>query len=185
MTLDYRIKHYEKSDAEEVSQLIAKTLRTSNSKDLFCGLHRERCKELLAGRRGRKGEGMHVYVTSDGTRIVGCGAIGPFWGKQDESALCSIFVLPEYQGQGVGRSIVETLEQDELFLRARRVEVASSITACEFYRRMDYEFKGDVKTIDEEQLIRMEKTLDRPSSEDNGSANLDCTNPISNIGRLK
>ena len=47
----------------------------------------------------------------------------------------NIFVLPEYQGKGVGRMIMETLENDEYFLRAKRVEIPASITACEFYKK--------------------------------------------------
>lgn len=43
----------------------------------------------------------------------GCGAIGPYWGKEDESSLFTIFVLTDYQGKGVGRRIVETLENDD------------------------------------------------------------------------
>lgn len=35
----------------------------------------------------------------------------------------SVFVLPEYQGRGIGRRIMETLEGDPYFARARRTEV--------------------------------------------------------------
>ena len=50
----------------------------------------------------------------------------------DEVSSLIIFVLSEYQGKGIGRKIIETLEQDEFFLRAKRIEIPSSITACEF-----------------------------------------------------
>ena len=43
-----------------------------------------------------------------------------FWGKQDESILLTIFVLPELHGKGIGRAMIETLEHDEYFLRAKR-----------------------------------------------------------------
>jgi len=71
--------------------------------------------------------------------------------------LFTIFVLPEYQGRGVGRTIIETLEQDEFFMRAKRVEIPASITACEFYRKMGYDFKDGIAEVDEEQLYRLEK----------------------------
>ena len=70
---------------------------------------------------------MHFYVFCEDGKIVGCGAIGPFWGKTDESSLFTIFVLPEYQGRGIGRKIIQTLEADEYFLRAKRVEIPASI----------------------------------------------------------
>ena len=91
------------------------------------------------------------------SQIVGCGAIGSYWGKTDESSLFNIFVLPEYQGKGIGRAIIQTLEQDEYFLRAKRIEIPASITACAFYRKMGYDYKNGVVQVDEEGLYRLEK----------------------------
>lgn len=78
-------------------------------------------------------------------------------GKKDESSLFTIFVLPEYQGKGIGRRIIETLESDEYFLKAKRIEIPASITACQFYRKMGYDYKNGVDIPDEEQLFRLEK----------------------------
>jgi GNAT superfamily N-acetyltransferase len=89
--------------------------------------------------------------------IVGCGAIGPYWGSQTESSLFNIFVHPDYQGRGLGRKIIETLEQDEYFLRANRVEIPASITACQFYRKMGYDYKNGQSEPDEGLLYRLEK----------------------------
>ena len=100
---------------------------------------------------------MHFYVACDEKKIVGCGAIGPYWGKEDESSLFNIFVLPEYQGRGIGKQIIATLEEDEFFLRAKRIEIPSSITAVEFYKKMGYTYKNGFDSIDEEQLYRLEK----------------------------
>ena len=99
----------------------------------------------------------HFYVVEDDNIIIGCGSIGPFWGKEDESGLFTIFVLPEYQGKGVGRLIIETLEKDEYFLRAKRIEIPSSITACQFYRKFGYDYKNGVAELDDEHLYRLEK----------------------------
>ena len=74
-----------------------------------------------------------------------------------ESSLFNIFVLPEYQGKGVGRKIIETLEQDGFFLRAERVEVPASITGVGFYRKLGYEYKNGIDRPDEERLYRLEK----------------------------
>ncbi|WP_425524577.1 GNAT family N-acetyltransferase [Diplocloster hominis] len=49
-----------------------------------------------------------------------------------ECGLVTIFVFPEYQGQGIGRIIIDTLEQDEPFRRAKRIEIGASITVCQF-----------------------------------------------------
>ena len=69
----------------------------------------------------------------------------------------TIFVLPAYQGKGIGSKIIHTLEQDEFFLRAKRIEIPASITAVEFYRKMGYDYKNGVAELDDEQVYRLEK----------------------------
>ena len=54
-------------------------------------------------------------------------------------------------------SIINTLENDEFFLRAKRIEIPASITACGFYKKMGYRHKNGVDTVDDEKLYRMEK----------------------------
>ena len=84
----------------------------------------------------------HFYVIEEDDTIVGCGAIGAYWGSETESSLFSIFVDDSYQGRGYGRKIIETLEQDEYFTRANRIEVPASMSAIPFYRKMGYEHKN-------------------------------------------
>ena len=151
------IRLFRDGDAEEVSALIARTLREVNIRDYSPGyIEKNVASHDAAVIRSRAGW-MHFYVVEDGGKIIGCGAIGPYWGKTDESSLFTIFVLPEYHGRGVGRAIIETLEKDAFFLRARRVEIPASITAAPFYRHMGYDYKNGVTEPDEEQLLRLEK----------------------------
>jgi GNAT superfamily N-acetyltransferase len=98
-----------------------------------------------------------MYVAYLDNEVVGSGAISSFWGSQDESILLTIFVLPELQGKGIGRLLVDTLEKDEYFLRAKRIEIPASITACEFYRKMGYDYKDGINKLDDEGNYRLEK----------------------------
>lgn len=153
----YTVRKFSNSDADEVSALIIKTLRTTNIKDYSEEFIENDVKMFSPEGVIERASWTHFYVICDGDTIVGCGAIGPYWGKEDESSLFNIFVLPEYQGKGVGRKIIETLEQDEFFLRGKRVEIPASITACDFYRKLGYAYKNGVDVVDEEQLFRLEK----------------------------
>lgn len=65
--------------------------------------------------------------------------------------------MPEYQGKGIGRQIIYTLEHDEYFLRAKRIEIPASITAVEFYRKMGYDYKNGTAELDDKQVYRLEK----------------------------
>ena len=157
MSDKYIVRRFHNSDANEVSELIIKTLRTTNIKD-YSEEHIENDVRMFTPDRVIERAGWtHFYVVCYKECIVGCGAIGSYWGKEDESSLFNIFVLPENQGKGVGRKIIETLEKDEYFLRAKRVEIPASITACEFYKKMGYTYKNGIDVVDEEQLFRLEK----------------------------
>ena len=148
-----RIRRIEERDAEAVSALISETMQISNSRDyppeLLRGVPPEKVIE--------RSSWTHFYVVEDGEEIVGCGAIGPYWGKTDESSFFTIFVRPDRQGQGIGRRIVETLEADEFALRARRIEIPASITGLPFYQKMGYSFKPGHEAPDEELIYRLEK----------------------------
>ena len=157
MSDKYIVRRFHNSDANEVSELIIKTLRTTNIKDYSEEYIENDVKIFTPEGVVERASWTHFYVIEDNDIIVGCGAIGSYWGKEDESSLFNIFVLPEYQGKGVGRKIIETLEKDEYFLRAKRVEIPASITACEFYQKMGYKYKNGIDVVDEEQLIRLEK----------------------------
>lgn len=151
------IRRFIPEDAEEVSALITRTLREVNIKDYTAEyleniVQRNRPEDVLERARWT-----HFYVVCEADRITGCGAIGPYWDREDESSLFTIFVHPEYLGKGIGRTIIETLEQDEFFLRAKRIEVPASLTAIPFYLKMGYQFKNGSREPDGELLVRMEK----------------------------
>ena len=151
------IRAFRKEDAGETVQVIADTLRTSNRRDYSAEYIEASIASHSAEVLIERAESGHMYVVCDGAKIIGCGAIAGYWGSLTESILLTIFVLPEYQGRGIGRRIIETLEQDEYFLRARRIEIPASITAVEFYRKMGYDYKNGYAGLDEEQIYRLEK----------------------------
>ena len=151
------IRRFEETDADAVSRLIIETIRISNTKDYSAEMMEELVKREQPADVLNRASWTHFYVVESDDRIVGCGAIGPYWDKQDESSLFTIFVLPEYQGKGIGRMIVETLEKDEYALRSKRIEIPASITGLPFYQRMGYTFKNGQDKPDEEQLYRLEK----------------------------
>ena len=116
-------------------------------------------QELTPDRLCERAKQGHFYVACSGERIVGCGCIAPFWGSSTESILLTIFVLAEFQGKGIGRKIIQTLEQDEYALRAKRIEIPASVTGAEFYRKMGYDYKNGVKELEDGVMYRLEKFL--------------------------
>lgn len=151
------VRRFEVTDAKAVSELIAKTLRTTNINDYTS----EYIEDIILKKQPEDiiecANETHFYVVCEDDTIVGCGGIGSYMGKDDECHLLMIFVLPEYQGKGIGRKIIETLEHDEIFLKAKKIEISASITACRFYEKLGYRYKNGIAAIDDEQLFRMEK----------------------------
>ena len=151
------IRRFTEQDAAEAAQVIAKTLRISNSADYPPEYIETLIRTHDAAVLNERAEQGHLYVVCDGDRIVGTGGIAPFWGSETESILLTIFVLPEYQGRGIGRMIIETLEQDEYALRASRIEIPASLTAVQFYRHLGYDCKNGVTEPEDGLMYRLEK----------------------------
>lgn len=151
------IRRFLPEDAKEVSDLIVKTLKEVNIKDYSREYIENTTKRLQPKDILERSTWTHFYVVCDEKQIVGCGAIGPYWDYEKESSLFTLFVHPKYQRKGIGRKIIETLEQDEYFLNSVRIEVPASITATPFYLKMGYTYKCGITEPDEELLIRLEK----------------------------
>ena len=151
------VRRFNVADASEVCNLIVRNFLEVNSKDYGMDAMQKLAKTYTVNKVLQTASYAHMYVVELNTKIVGTGSISSYWGSETESILLTIFVLPEYQGKGIGTKIIETLEQDELFMRSARIEIPASITATEFYRKFGYDYKNGVKELDEEHHYRLEK----------------------------
>ena len=152
-----RVRKFQKADAEEVQELIVRNFLEVNSKDYGIKAMQELAVNYGIDKILQIASYAHMYVFELDDRIVGVGSISSFWGSETESILLSIFVLPEFHGKGVGRKIINTLETDEFYVRASRIEIPASITATEFYRKFGYDYKNGVKELDNGHHYRLEK----------------------------
>lgn len=153
----YFARRFINGDEKDISKLIKKDLLTWNirdySKEEIDRIIGEQSEENIL----KRNEIFHVYTFLDDDKIVGVGMIGPYWNSVTESSLFTIFIDPDYKGKGLGRKIIETLESDEYYKRADRVEIPASISAVSFYKHFGYGFKKFGNIVDEEGLYRMEK----------------------------
>lgn len=151
------VRRFNEADASDVCNLIVRNFLEVNSKDYGMDAMQKLAKIYDVNKVLQVASYAHMYVFEIDKKIIGTGSISSYWGSETESILLTIFVLPEYQGRGIGTKIIETLEQDELFMRAKRIEIPASITATEFYRKFGYDYKNGVKELDEEHNYRLEK----------------------------
>ena len=153
---EFTIRLFNEADAAAVQNIIHRGLREINGKDYPAELMEEYCNYFTLEKIKNQANSAHMYVAVSGDEIVGTGSIAPYWGSEKESILLTIYILPEMIGHGVGSAIINTLEQDEYFLRAERIEIPSSITAVKFYQKMGYTPKNGI-IPDNEGIISMEK----------------------------
>ena len=144
-------------DEKDICEVIKKDILTENVCDYSVEAINHLIKQQNEETIRRRAESFHCYTFLDNNKIVGVGMVGPYWDSLTESSFFTIFRDPEYKGKGLGRFIIETLEKDEYYLRADRVEIPASITAVEFYKHFGWDFKELGNIVDDEGIYRMEK----------------------------
>lgn len=152
-----KARRFKKEDAKEVRNLIVRNFLEINSRDYGLSAMETLAKVYDEEKVLNVASYAHMYVFEFEEKIVGTGSSSSFWGSETESILLCIFVLPEFHGKGIGRKIVNTLEADEFYARASRIEIPASITATEFYRKFGYDYKNGIKELDDEHHYRLEK----------------------------
>ena len=157
MIENMKVRRFKEEDAQEVRNLIVRNFLEVNSKEYGISAMEKFAKAYDAEKVLNVASYAHMYVFEFDGKIIGTGSISSFWGSETESILLSIFVLPEFHGKGIGSKIISTLEQDEFYVRANRIEIPASITATEFYRKFGYDYKDGVKELDDERHYRLEK----------------------------
>ena len=157
---DLAIRRFKTDDADEVSNLIIRNFMEVNIKDYGLDAVTELSKSFDSHHIIERSKYAHMYVIEYNKELVTTGSISSYWRSETESILLSIFVLPEYHGQGLGSLIIKTLENDELYKRATRIEIPASITAVDFYRKYGYDYKNNQKVLDNEGHYRLEKYKD-------------------------
>lgn len=151
------IRRFKNEDAVELSNVIIETVKISNSKDYPPQYVEMNVSSHSPEALIERAKNSHMYVACDKSKIIGCGAIAEYYGSKTESILLTVFVLPNYQGKGIGKKIIDTLEKDEYFTRATRIEIPASITAVEFYKKMGYDYKNGIDVLENGVLYRLEK----------------------------
>ena len=146
------IRKFQKKDAQELSNLICKTLREINSKDYSKEIIDKMCVHFSPESIAEIANTREVFVALDGSSIVGTA------GLKDDIIL-SVFVASHLQGKGVGTKLMEHIENIAHQKGYKKVKLPSSITSVEFYKKLGYK-KVDETVSDFGKNIIMEKSLE-------------------------
>lgn len=129
------IRRFEPKDAAAVSALVRYTMQVSNSGDyplarLLPLIEYFSPEKVLQLSRER------IWLVAEvDQQIVGSAAL-------EESELCTFFVHPTYQGQGIGAQLLQALEQIATERQIPMLTVDASLTGAAFYMKMGYQRTG-------------------------------------------
>lgn len=98
-----------------------------------------------------------MLVASQEGRLLGTAALEPDRdGEAGAYYVLSVFVLPEAHGQGVGRALMQALEDWAQAHGGRKLGLSASLTAVGFYEKLGYVHQGP---LTQEGLFEMCKQL--------------------------
>jgi N-acetylglutamate synthase-like GNAT family acetyltransferase len=140
------------ADAAAISQIIIGTLRESNARDYSSEIINQvevsfSPQAILCLMTQRQ-----VFVAIFENRIVATASL-------DQDVVRSVFVEPAYQGKGIGRQLMASIQSIALAEGRNLLRVPSSITAEGFYASLGFIKIRDV-FHESERTIVMSKTLD-------------------------
>lgn len=87
-------------------------------------------------------ETRHYYEVWYNEKIIACGGVSRDLSQENQSYFTAIFVNPDYRGYGVGRNLIEFLEQDEWCLDSNLIEIPSSKSSHGFYHKCGYKYRS-------------------------------------------
>lgn len=83
----------------------------------------------------------HYYEVWYLGKLIACGGVSRDLSQEKQSYFTAIFVNPDYRGQGIGRALVQFLEQDEWCLDSNLIEIPSSKSSHAFYVKCGYKYR--------------------------------------------
>jgi GNAT superfamily N-acetyltransferase len=91
---------------------------------------------------------------------VGTGSLANFGSEENPSYYgTAVFVALEHHRQGIGKSIMQKLEEKAAELGADKITVRAAVNARVFYEKIDYSYKDGIALEDERGNYIMEKEL--------------------------
>ena len=132
------IREFQASDAQAASHLICRNLREVNCWDYPLEVIEQLIQEYTPERLLRMTAEGYTFTFEKGGIPTGILRILPAQGAPRVYWLRTLFVSPDYHGQGIGRQLVEAGEQFARQKGGAVVRLCASLTAHRFYQKLGY-----------------------------------------------
>ncbi|SEI24562.1 GNAT family N-acetyltransferase [Tardiphaga sp. OK245] len=149
MTCD--IRPAQAGDAADISRVIIRALLETNAKDYTPDIIARVELSFSSAAVERLIDQREVFVAEMDNRVVGTASL-------DGQALRTMFVLPDVQGRGIGRLLVQRIERVARERQLAILTVPATVTAEAFYARLGFvavreAYHGEERTIIMERVL--------------------------------
>ena len=127
-------------------------MREVNSKDYPQNVIQLMCENNSPNRIIKKSSNRLMYVAVEDERILGTVSL-------KDNVILTLFVNPKFHSKGIGTDLMNYVESTARKKDYKQVNVPSSVTAYEFYRKRGYKKIREEFSSSYGQVIVMEKSF--------------------------
>lgn len=160
--LECEIKEFDIKYAKEISEIIYDNLYKINIKDYGKEYIDEVSKyftenEIIKNFPNRE----KSYVAIYNNKVVGTASIDKFRGDTTgrKYIILTVFIKISNHKQGIGRLLINKIEEYAKSINAKEIVIPASIYGCEFYEKLGYEYLNGKKELNEEKEYTMIKKM--------------------------
>ena len=155
------IKEYDNKYAQEMSKIIIQNLLEVNSKDYGLEFVKKSVKDFTPEEIKKIfPKRTKVFVALEDNKVIGTAGLDKSWYNDDgEYWILTVFVDIAHHKQGIGKMLIRELEKFALTISVKKLVIPASITGCEFYHKLGYEYANGKKELNKEKMYIMEKIL--------------------------
>ena len=155
------IKEYEDKYAEAISKIVIQNLLEINSKDYGIEFCEKSAKDFTVNKVLENfNKRTTVFVALENNIVVGTAGLDKSWYNNDgEYWILTVFVDIAHHKQGIGKMLIQKIEEFAEEMKFKKLVIPASITACEFYHKLGYEYKDGKKELNGYRMYIMEKYL--------------------------
>ena len=143
-----KIVEYKEKYLEQISNLIIQDLLTVNSNDYGIERVKKMAEDFTVEKlQNSLNKRKKVFVALIDDNVVGTAGIDKSWYSNDEYWILTVFIKPENHGQGIGKKLIEKIEEYATTLPVKKLIIPASITAHKFYYKLGYKYKDGKKNL--------------------------------------